>query len=60
MNAKCVVCKEGTRNAYEILFGKPEGKRPLVKLRDRWQDNIKIYLKGAGHEVVAWFMWLRI
>jgi hypothetical protein len=24
------------RNAYKILVGKPEGKRPLRRLRQRW------------------------
>jgi hypothetical protein len=33
------------RNAYRILVGKPEGKRPLGKQRRRWVDNIKIDLK---------------
>jgi hypothetical protein len=29
------------RNAYKILVGKPEGKRPLGRPRWRWVDNIK-------------------
>jgi hypothetical protein len=29
------------RNAYKILVGKPEGKRPLGRPRRRWVDNIK-------------------
>jgi hypothetical protein len=29
------------RNAYRILVGKPEGKRPLGRPRRRWVDNIK-------------------
>jgi hypothetical protein len=33
------------RNAYKILVGKPEGKRPLGKARRRWMDNIKICVK---------------
>jgi hypothetical protein len=33
------------RNAYRILVGKPERKRPLGRLRRRWVDNIKIDLK---------------
>jgi hypothetical protein len=32
------------RNAYGILVGKPEGKRP----RRRWFDNVKIYLRERG------------
>jgi hypothetical protein len=27
------------RNAYRILVGKPEGKRPLGRSRRRWEDN---------------------
>jgi hypothetical protein len=33
------------RNAYRILVGKPEGKRPLGRPRCRWVDNIKMDLK---------------
>jgi hypothetical protein len=33
------------RNAYRILAGKPEGKRPLGRPRRRWVDNIKIDLR---------------
>jgi hypothetical protein len=29
------------RNAYRILVGKPERKRPLGRPRRRWVDNIK-------------------
>jgi hypothetical protein len=29
------------RNAYILLVGKPEGKRPLGRPRHRWVDNIK-------------------
>jgi hypothetical protein len=30
------------RNAYRILVGKPEVKRPLGRPRRRWVDNIKM------------------
>jgi hypothetical protein len=33
------------RNAYRILLGKPEGKRPLGKHRRKWVDNIKMDLR---------------
>jgi hypothetical protein len=33
------------RNAYRILVRKPEGKRPIRRLRRRWENNIKIYLR---------------
>jgi hypothetical protein len=32
------------RNVYRLLVGKPEGKRPLGRLRRRWIDNIKMDL----------------
>jgi hypothetical protein len=32
------------RNAYRILMGKPEGKRPLGRPRRRWEDNTKMDL----------------
>jgi hypothetical protein len=34
-----------TRNAYRILVGKAERKRPLGRPRCRWVDNIKMDLK---------------
>jgi hypothetical protein len=36
------------RNAYSILVGKPEGKRPLVRTRRRWKDNIRADLTETG------------
>jgi hypothetical protein len=33
------------KNAYWILVGKPEGKRPLGRPRHRWVDNIKVDLR---------------
>jgi hypothetical protein len=33
------------RNAYRILVGKPEGKRPLISPRRRLVDNIKMDLR---------------
>jgi hypothetical protein len=32
------------RDAYKILVGKPDGKRPLGRPRCRWLDTIKIDL----------------
>jgi hypothetical protein len=31
----------GIRGTYRVLEGKPEGRRPLERLRLRWEDNIK-------------------
>jgi hypothetical protein len=39
------------RVVHRVLVGKPEGKRPLRRLRHRWEDNIKMDLQeiGGGH-----------
>ena len=36
---------EQSTNAYRVLVGKPEGKRPLGRPRRRWEENIKMDLK---------------
>jgi hypothetical protein len=36
------------RNAYRILVGKSDGKRPLGRPRRRWVDNIKMDLREIG------------
>jgi hypothetical protein len=42
------------RNAYRLLVGKPEGKRPLGRPRRRWVDNIKRDLGEVGWDDVDW------
>jgi hypothetical protein len=39
---------------------KPEGRRPLERLRRRWEDNIKTDLREVGYEARTGSMWLRI
>jgi hypothetical protein len=41
-------------NAYNILIGKREGKRPLEKPRRRWEDNIRMDLKETVWQGVDW------
>jgi hypothetical protein len=36
------------RNMYRDLVGKPEGKRPLGRPRRRWEDGIKMDVRGIG------------
>jgi hypothetical protein len=36
------------------LVGKPEGNRPLGRLRRGWEDNIKIDLQEVGYECMDW------
>ncbi|KAJ4442304.1 hypothetical protein ANN_12172 [Periplaneta americana] len=43
-----------SRNAYRVLVGRPEGKRPLGRPRRRWEDNIKIDLREVGHGDREW------
>jgi hypothetical protein len=33
------------RGAYNILVGRPEGRRPLGRPRRGWEDNIKMDLR---------------
>jgi hypothetical protein len=42
------------RNAYRILVGKPEGKRPRGRPRRRWVDNTKIDLREMGWDGMDW------
>ena len=39
---------EEGRSAFKILTGKPTGKRPLGRLRHRWEGNITKNLKEIG------------
>jgi hypothetical protein len=42
------------RNACRILVGKPKGKRPLVRSRRRWVDNIKMDLGKIEWDSMDW------
>ena len=50
------------RGVYRVLVGNPEGKRPLVRLRRRWVDNIRLDLQERDKlaEVVSAVMNLRV
>ncbi|KAJ4439157.1 hypothetical protein ANN_15114, partial [Periplaneta americana] len=43
-----------SRNAYRVLVGRPEGKRPLGRPRRRWEDNIKMDLREVGYDDRDW------
>jgi len=49
-----VACMGEMRNMYKILVGKPEWKRPFLRPRRRWEDNIRMGLREIGWEVVHW------
>jgi hypothetical protein len=42
------------RNLHKVLVGKPEGKRPLGRLRNRWEDGIRMDLRETGWGGVEW------
>jgi hypothetical protein len=42
------------RNAYTILVGKTEGKRPLGRPRRRWVDNIIMDLRETACDGAYW------
>jgi hypothetical protein len=42
------------RNAYRILVGMPERKRPLGRSRCRWADNIKMDIREIGWYGTNW------
>jgi hypothetical protein len=43
------------RNAYSVLVGKPEGKRPLGRSRRRWRDSIRMHLRK-----MVWGEWMHL
>jgi hypothetical protein len=42
------------RNGCRILMEKPEGKRPVGRLRRRCVDNIKMDLREIGWDGMDW------
>jgi hypothetical protein len=52
-----VACIGEGRDAYRVLVGRPEGKRPLGRPRRRWEDNIKMDFREIGIDGVNW-IWL--
>jgi hypothetical protein len=42
------------RGVYGVLVGKPEGKRPLGRIRRRWENNIWMDLQEVGCGGMDW------
>jgi hypothetical protein len=42
------------RNAYRILVGNPEGRRPLGRPTRRWLNNVKMDLREIGWDGMDW------
>ena len=55
-NEMSVACRRmgERRGVYGVLMGKPEWKRPLVRPRRRWEDNIKMELQEVGCGSMDW------
>jgi hypothetical protein len=43
-----VACMGEGRNVYRVLVGKPEGRRPLERPGNRWENGIKMDLREIG------------
>jgi hypothetical protein len=48
------------RGAYRVVVGKPKGKRPLGRLRLRWNDKFKMDLQEVGYGAWTGLNWPRI
>ena len=53
MGGSCSACGD-RRGVCRVLVGKPEGKRPLGRLRRRWEDNNKMDLQQVGCGGMDW------
>jgi hypothetical protein len=51
-----LVARMGRGGVYRVLVGNPEGKRPLGRLRCRWEYNIKIDLQEVGCRGMDWIV----
>jgi hypothetical protein len=49
----CGFVGEG-RGVHRVLVGKPEEKRPMVRPRRRWENNIKMDLQEVGRGCGDW------
>jgi hypothetical protein len=52
-------CPNNYKNAYRLLVGKPEGRRPLGRASHRWLD-IRMDLVEVGWGDVDGLVWLSI
>ena len=51
---------EEGRSDFKILTGEPTGKRPLGRHRPRWEDNIRMGLKGIDVNTMIVWVYMRI
>jgi hypothetical protein len=48
------------KRSIKALVGKPEGKRPLGRPRQRWEDGIRMDLGKIDWGAWSGFSWLRM
>jgi hypothetical protein len=53
-----VACLGEIRDAYRVMLGRSEGKRPLGRPRRRWEDNIKRGSSRSGMGAWTALIWL--
>ena len=57
MRGECHVARMGDRRGvFMVLMGKPERKRPVVRARRTWEDNIKMDLQEVGCGDMDWIV----
>ena len=49
-----MACMGEGRGVHRVLLGKHEGKRPLGRPINRWEDNIKVDLQEVGGSCGDW------
>jgi hypothetical protein len=45
----------GQSDAHRVLPGRPKGRRPLARPRQRWEDNIKMDFQEVERDCMDWF-----
>jgi hypothetical protein len=55
-----VACMGEGRKEYRVLVGRPKGKRPLLRLRLRWEDVIRLDLREKGWSVCVCVEWIHL
>jgi hypothetical protein len=43
------------RNAYTVLVGKCQGKRPIERPKPKWEGSQIMYLRQTTYKLVNWF-----
>jgi hypothetical protein len=52
--ARHLTRKWAKRNAYKVLVGKPEGKRPTERPRRTWEDKINVDIREIEWGGMDW------